>query len=51
MKVNHTPRRGIRLIDVPNMPLAQALALLADMPEGFGAAVAKLCYSQLRKPV
>lgn len=47
MKANHTPRKGIRLIDIPNLPADQALAMLARMPEYLGEAVAKLCYNQI----
>lgn len=47
MNVNHTPRKGTRLIDIPNLPVDQALAILARMPECLGEAVAKLCYNQI----
>lgn len=47
MKANHTPRKGIRLIDIPNLPAEQALAMLARMPESIGEAIAKLCYNQI----
>lgn len=49
MKANHTPRQGIRLIDIPNLPAEQALAMLARMPESIGEAIAKLCYNQINQ--
>lgn len=49
MQTNHTPRKGTRLIDIPHMPVEQAVAMLARMPEGIGEAVAKLCYNQINQ--
>jgi len=47
MHANHNARQGHRLIDIPHLPAEQALLMLATMPEGFGLAIAKLCYRQL----
>lgn len=49
MKANHTPSKGVRLIDIPYLPADQALAMLARMPEYLGEAVAKLCYNQINQ--
>lgn len=49
MQANNTQLKNIRLMDYPYLPWEIAIARIEKMPEGFGAAIAKLCYDNLNK--